>query len=94
LGWVELTGEEEKSSVQENVEESRSKAGLEPYETPPRKYYRLTQRVIEAPDYQWSNQLITCHPEIAGIPAMEYFRGKRKGRLYVRKRPTRRHSQS
>ncbi len=90
LGWVEVTGEEEKSSVQENVERSRSEAGLTPYETPPRKYYRLTRKGIEAPLYQWSNPLATCHPEIAGMPAPDYFREKRKGRLYIKKHPTKR----
>jgi hypothetical protein len=64
-----VTGEEERSSVQENVETSRSEAGLTPYDTPPRRYYRLTREGIEAPDYEWSNPLITCHPEIAGVPA-------------------------
>ncbi len=88
LSWVEFTGKEERSSVQEAVEKSRSDAGLAPYEAPPRKYYRLTRGGIEAPDYEWSNPLITCHPEIAGIPALEYFREKRKGRQYVRKSPT------
>ena len=90
LGWVEVTGEEEKSSVQENVERSRSEAGLTPYETPPRKYYRLTRKGIQAPIYQWSNPLATCHPEIAGMPAPDYFREKRKGRLYTKKHPTKR----
>jgi hypothetical protein len=90
LGWVEATGQEEKSSVQENVEDSRAKAGLTPYEAPRRKYYHLTKDGAEAPDYQWSNPLITCHPEIAGLPALEYFREKRKGRKYTRKRPTKR----
>jgi len=88
LGWVEATGEEERSSVQENVEESRSDAGLTPYEAPPRKYYRLTQKGIEAPDYQWSNPLIACHPEIAGIPAADYFREKRKEHHYSKRAPT------
>ena len=88
LGWVEVTGEKERSSVQENVEESRSEAGLTPYEAPPRKYYRLTQKGIEAPDYQWSNPLIACHPEIAGIPAADYFREKRKEHQYSKRSPT------
>jgi len=90
LRWVEATGKEERSSVQENVDDSRSKAGLSPYAAPPRKYYRLTREGIEAPDYKWSNPLITCHPEIAGLPAPEYFREKRRGRLYVRRSPTKR----
>ena len=92
LGWVELTGVEERSSVQETVEESRVKAGLKPYDAPPRKYYRLTRKGVEAPDYEWSNPLITCHPEIAGMPSPEYFRQKRRGRLYARKSPTKRRS--
>jgi len=87
---VEVTGEEEKSSVQENVERSRSEAGLMPYETPPRKYYRLTRKGIEAPIYQWSNPLATCHPEIAGMPVLDYFHKKRKERQYTKKHPTKR----
>ena len=88
LGWVEVTGEKERSSVQENVEESRSEAELEPYEAPPRKYYRLTKKGVEAPDYQWSNPLITCHPEIRGMPALDYFREKRKEHHYSKRAPT------
>jgi len=91
LGWVEVTGREERSSVQEAVEKSRSAAGLPPYTAPPRKYYRLTNKGIEAPDYEWSNPLITCHPEIAGMPAREYFQEKRKLRRYVKKSPTKSH---
>ena len=88
LGWVELTGEEERSTVQETVEDSRSEAGLPPYEAPPRRYYRLTRKGVDAPDYEWSNPLITCHPEINGMPALEYFREKRRERHYVKKSPT------
>jgi len=73
LGWVEFTGEEEKSSIQ----------GYYP-DAPPRKYYRLTLKGREAPDYQWSNPQLTLYPE----RGLEYFREKRKNHRYSRKAPT------
>jgi len=79
LAWVEFTGKEETSSLQEQYAPA-----------PPRRYYRLTRKGKEAPDQQWSNPLITCHPEIAGIPAYAYFQEKRKGRRYIKKSPTKR----
>jgi len=85
LEWVERTGEEEKATIQGYLEELGK-----PPEAPPRIYYRLTRKGIEAPLYQWSNPLTTCHPEIGGMPAPEYFREKRKERHYVKKRPTKR----
>lgn len=90
LEWVEATGVEEKSTVQANIEESRAETMLPSYEAPPRRYYRLTKKGIAASDPLWSNPLITCHPEIAGIPAYEYYREKRKGRRYVKRSPTKR----
>jgi len=85
LHWVERTGEEEKATIQGYLEELGK-----PPEAPPRIYYRLTRKGIEAPIYQWSNPLATCHPEIGGMPAPEYFREKRRERHYVKKRPTKR----
>jgi len=73
LGWVEFTGKEEKSSVQENYPDA-----------PPRKYYRLTPKGVEAPDYQWSNPQLTLYPE----RGLEYFREKRKNHKYSRIAPT------
>jgi hypothetical protein len=77
LEWVEFIGKEEASSLQEQYAPA-----------PPRRYYRFTRDGIEAPDWQWSNPLITCPPEIAGMPALEYFEGKRKQHLYVNRSPT------
>ena len=74
LRWVEFTGEEEKSSIQEYYPDA-----------PPRKYYRLTPKGLEAPDYQWSNPQLTLYPE----RGLEYFREKRKNHRYSRKAPTR-----
>ena len=73
LGWVEFTGQEELSSIQENCPSA-----------PPRKYYWLTQKGIQAPDYQWSNPQLTLYPE----RGLEYFREKRKNHRYSRKVPT------
>jgi len=75
LGWVEFTSREEPSSIQENYADA-----------PPRKYYQLTQKGIEAPDYQWSNTQLTLYPE----RGLEYFREKRKEHKYSTKAPTRR----
>jgi hypothetical protein len=74
LRWVEFTGQEELSSVQENCPSA-----------PPRKYYRLTQKGIQAPDYQWSNPQLALYPE----RGLEYFREKRRNHRYSRKAPTR-----
>jgi hypothetical protein len=79
LGWVEATGKEEKSSVQDVMPDYP--------DAPPRRYYRLTENGIKAPDYQWSNPQLTLYPE----RGLEYFREKRKERKYVRKAPTKRH---
>jgi DNA-binding PadR family transcriptional regulator len=82
LQWVEFCGREEKSSVQEVMPDYP--------DAPPRRYYRLTQKGKEAPDYQWSNPQLTLYPE----RGLEYFREKRKGRKYVKKAPTKRRNRS
>lgn len=73
LGWVQFTGKEEKSSIQENYPDA-----------PPRRYYRLTSKGMEAPDYQWSNPQLTLYPE----RGLEYFRERRRNHRYSRKAPT------
>ena len=53
LGWVEVTGQTETSSIQDNYPPA-----------PERTYYRLTKKGIEAGDELWSNPLFTLYPEI------------------------------
>jgi hypothetical protein len=74
LGWVEFTGKEETASMQDYCPEA-----------PPRRYYRLTEKGINAPDYEWSNPQLTLYPE----RPLGYFREKRRQRKYSRKAPTR-----
>jgi len=73
LGWVEATGKEEVSSIQESYADA-----------PPRRYYRLTGKGIEAPDTEWSNPQLTLYPE----RGLDYFREKRRQHRYSRKAPT------
>jgi len=77
LSWVEFAGKEEKSSVQEAMPDYP--------DAPSRRYYRLTLKGKEAPDYQWSNPQLTLYPE----RGLEYFREKRKNHKYSRIAPTR-----
>ena len=79
LEWVEFTGEEEVSSVQANYPDA-----------PPRRYYRLTRKGIEAPDREWSNPQLTLYPE----RPLEYFRERRKERQYSMRRPTKKRSRT
>ncbi len=78
LGWVEFTGQEETSTPQSYMPDYP--------QAPPRRYYRLTGKGIEAPDFQWSNPQLTLYPQ----RGLEYFREKRSQRQYVRKSPTKR----
>jgi len=73
LAWVALTGQEEPASIQDYYPEA-----------PPRRYYRLTEKGISAPDYEWSNPQLTLYPE----RSLEYFREKRRQRKYSRRAPT------
>lgn len=75
LGWVEPTGREESAAIQEYYSPA-----------PPRRYYRLTRKGIEAPDYKWSNPQLTLYPE----RPLEYFRENRKQHKYSRKATTKR----
>jgi DNA-binding PadR family transcriptional regulator len=52
LEWVEITGETEISSIQDNYREA-----------PSRIYYRLTRKGREAGEEFWSNPLFTLYPE-------------------------------
>ncbi len=53
LGWVDITGQTETSSIQDNYPQA-----------PERVYYRLTKKGVEAGDDLWSNPLFTLYPEI------------------------------
>ena len=76
LAWVEFTGREEPSALQESYPDA-----------PPRKYYRLAGKGIEALDYEWSRPQLALYPHLGS----EYFNEKRKGRQYTKKAPTKRH---
>ena len=54
LGWVEVTGQTETSSIQDNYPPA-----------PERTYYCLTNKGIDAGDELWSNPLFTLYPEIS-----------------------------
>jgi hypothetical protein len=73
LEWVEFTGREEASALQESY-----------HDAPSRKYYRLTQKGVKAPDYEWSRPQLVLYPHLG----LEYFSEKRKGRQYTKKVPT------
>ena len=75
LEWVEFTGKEEMAAIQEYYPDA-----------PPRRYYRLTKKGIEAPDYEWSRPQLTLYPMINGVPAEEYFTEKRKQYHYYKKK--------
>jgi len=73
LQWVKFAGKEEVAAMQDYYPEA-----------PPRRYYRLTEKGINAPDYQWSNPQLTLYPE----RPLQYFREKRRQRKYAKKTPT------
>jgi len=73
LEWVEETGHEEVSTPQSYYEDFE-----------PRRYYRLSQKGIAAPDHEWSNPHRVLYPQFD----LEYFREKRRNHHYVRKVPT------
>jgi len=52
LGWVELTGEVDNSSIKVNYPEASG-----------RIFYRLTREGIEAPEALWSNPFFALYPE-------------------------------
>lgn len=71
LGWVEFTGREEPSAIQENCPEPPAA---------PRRYYRLTKEGKRAADVFWSNPLRTLYQY-----PLEDLREKRKKHKYTRK---------
>lgn len=76
LGWLEETGEEERSAPQDYYE------GFQP-----RVYYRLTTKGIKAPDYEWSNPKLVLYPQFS----LEYHREKRKEHHYSKRVPGKSH---
>jgi len=74
LGWVEATGEEEPSTIQEPAPGVVNPRGK------PRIYYRLTARGRRATAVQVSNPLRVLYPHFDAA----YFRAKRKGRRYFK----------
>jgi DNA-binding PadR family transcriptional regulator len=78
LKWVEPTGEEETSSMQEVTENHP--------DTHPRKLYRLTKEGIEASDEDWSHPQRVLYPTIDEVPIEDYFKEKRRERKYRRPR--------
>ena len=75
LGWVELTGEEEPSALQDNYPPG-----------PPRKYFRLTDEGRAAPGPEWSNPLMTLYGDRWGgeAAARDHLRELRRNRTYTR----------
>jgi hypothetical protein len=73
LGWVEFTGKEESSALQDNCPDA-----------PARKYYRLTRKGIEAPNHEWSRPQLVLYPQFG----LDYFREKRKEHIYSKKAHT------
>ncbi|MDP2729830.1 MAG: hypothetical protein Q8O55_05055 [Dehalococcoidales bacterium] len=78
LEWVEKTGEEERSTLQEET-------GGHP-DSHPRRLYRLTRKGIEASDEDWSHPQRMLYPQIGDMPIEDYFKEKRQGRKYIRQR--------
>lgn len=74
---MEFTGYEEASGPQDDM---KLKPGEEPRATgQPRRYYRLTEKGKAAPDWEWSNPLLTLYGD--QFPP-EYFREKRRAKRY------------
>jgi hypothetical protein len=78
LQWVELTGVEEVSVMQDVT-------GHHP-DTHPRKLYRLSREGIEAPDEDWSNPQRLIYPLIGEVPIEDYLKEKRKEKKYRREK--------
>jgi|GEM_PF-217638 len=76
LEWVELTGEEERSILQEETDDH--------HDAHPRKLYRLTREGIEAPDEDWSNPQRLIYAMIGEEAIEDYIRAKRREHKYRR----------
>jgi len=70
LGWVEKSGKIETSAFQEKYPPA-----------PPRVFYRLTRKGIEAADAEWSNPVVTLYPDLFNLG---YFREKNKKHRYYK----------
>ena len=78
LEWVEFTGEEEVSVLQDTT-------GHHP-DAYPRKLYRLARKGIQASEEDWSHPQRVLYPLIGEVPIEEYFEEKRQERKYRRSR--------
>ena len=78
LQWVEASGEEERSTVQEMT-------GDHP-DTHPRKLYRLTRKGMEASDEDWSHPQRVLYPLIGDMPIEDYIKEKSQGQKYYRRK--------
>ena len=76
LHWVEPTGEEEASTVQE-ITNHRPDAY-------PRRLYRLTRAGMAAPDEEWSNPQRVIYARIGEEDINDYLQKKRKEHKYRR----------
>lgn len=76
LGWVEATGQEEVSTLQDIT-------GGHP-DAYPRQFYRLTRPGLEATEEEWANPQRLIYPEISGRDIDDYRREKRKQHRYRR----------
>jgi hypothetical protein len=81
LKWVAETGEEERSALQEVMDNHP--------DTHPRKLYRLTREGIEASDDDWSHPQRVLYPQIGDIPIDDYVKEKSQGRKYYRRKGVR-----
>jgi len=79
LKWVEPTGYEESSALQDYYPPA-----------PSRKYYRLTRKGVEASEAEWSNPQRTAYETVKGRAWEEYkriWRAEKGKKRYRRKRP-------
>lgn len=79
LGWVEPTGEEERSAMGgmpgARLEKVSQSALIEVPQ--PRRFYRLTEKGRSAPDTEWQDPLQTLYhypPEVRSSKKLKYYR--------------------
>ena len=78
LEWVERTGEEERSTMQEVTADHP--------DAHPRKLYRLTKKGIEAPDEDWAHPQRVLYSLIGDMPIEDYIKEKAQEHKYYRPR--------
>jgi len=81
LGWVEKTGEEERSTMQ-------AMTGDHP-DTHPRKLYRLTRKGIRASAEDWAHPQRVLYPQIGDMLFEDYLKAKAQGPKYYRRKGVR-----